>query len=51
MHGGGTKMREALRYESSKGIALQGMTFGQKALSTLLTCAITILFIALPAVL
>jgi hypothetical protein len=41
------EMREALRYGSSKGIALQGMTFGQKALSTGLACAISLFLIVL----
>jgi hypothetical protein len=44
-------MREALKYGSSKGIALQEMSFGQKALSAALAGLITALLMVLPAVL
>jgi hypothetical protein len=44
-------MREELRTGSSEGIALEGLTFGQKVLSSVLTCMVTILLIVLPKLL
>jgi hypothetical protein len=44
-------MREELRTGSSEGIALEGLTFEQKLLSSVLTGAVTVLLIILPNVL
>jgi hypothetical protein len=44
-------MREELRTGSSRGIALLGLTFGQKALSTVLACTVTALLAILPNIL
>jgi hypothetical protein len=41
-------MREELRVESSRGIALSGLTSGQRALSMALACLVTILLVVLP---
>jgi hypothetical protein len=44
-------MREELRTGSSEGVALRGLTFGQKALSTALACAVTVVLAVLPNIL
>jgi hypothetical protein len=41
-------MLEELRTGSWRGIELEGMTFGQKLLSAVLACTVTVLLIVLP---
>ncbi|MCL1846768.1 MAG: hypothetical protein FWF91_02230 [Coriobacteriia bacterium] len=42
-------MREALRSESSRGITLQGVTFGQKLFSSTVAGVITVLLVVIPS--
>lgn len=43
-------MREVTRFESSEGIALQGISGGQKALAVIIAFGITVLLSVLPLV-
>jgi hypothetical protein len=44
-------MREELRNGSSEGLVLRGLSNGQKVLSIVLACAVTLLLMILPNVL
>jgi len=44
-------MRDELKSESSRGISLRGVTFGQEIFSLVVGCVLTALLIVIPTVL
>ena len=48
---GGASMRVEIKTGSSRGIALKGISLGQKIFSTVIACVVTLLLIIIPNIL